>query len=92
MLCLSVFIRGFLKSERPRMDSDGRRSEQVGEVLDRKSGVADESSQRSLGQLLVLRDGKPAIRRVPVAEENVAAALAVELVADPAKGVDGLRA
>jgi hypothetical protein len=53
-----------------RTDTDGRRSEQVGEVLDRKSGVADEGSQRSLGKL----------------------PLAVELVADPAKGVDGLRA
>ena len=61
-------------------------------MLDRKSGCADESSQSSLGQLLVLRDGKPPMRRVQVAEENVAAALAVELVADPAKNLDGLRA
>ena len=72
--------------------TDGRRSKQVGEVLDRKSGFADESSQSSLGQLLVLRDGKPPMRRIQVAEENVAAALAVELLADSAKGLDGLRA
>ena len=72
--------------------ADVRRSQQVGELLDRKSGFADRSSQRPLGQLPVLRDGKPPIRRIPVAEENVAAALAVELVADPGKGVDGLRA
>ncbi len=72
--------------------TDGRRLKQGSELLDRKSGFADESSQSSLGQLLVLRNGKPPMRRVPVAEENVAAALAVELVADPAKGVDGLGA
>ena len=52
------------------------------EPLNRKSGVSDEATQGAFGQFVVIRNCKAAVRRVTMAENNMAARLMIHNIAE----------
>jgi hypothetical protein len=60
------------------------------EVFDRDARLADECAQRALGDLPMVGDREPAVRRQGVAKDDVATTLAIELVPELSERGDGL--
>jgi hypothetical protein len=55
------------------------------EVFDRDASLADERAQRALGDLSMVGNREPAVWRLLVAKDDVAATLAIELVSELAE-------
>jgi len=66
--------------------------EEGSELFESQAGFADQCSQSALGKLLVVGNGQATMRRLPMPKDDVTASLAVHLIADLAKGREGLGA
>lgn len=62
--------------------------EEAGELVYGEAGFPDEAAQGALGELGMEGDGEAAVGRVLVAENDVAAGLAIEAIADAGEGFD----
>jgi hypothetical protein len=65
-------------------------AEEPAELLHCDTGLADQSPERALGDLAMIRNGQTAVRRLGVAEDDVASALAIHFVAKSPEGSDSL--
>ncbi len=69
-----------------------RRLKKSRELLHGESGLSDERSKRSLGQILVVGYGEAPVRWLGMPEDHVAAVLLIEFVAKLSKCLDRLAA
>ena len=67
-----------------------RALQQCGELVDGETRLANEGPQRAFRERLVLGNNQAAVRRVTMAEHDVAAPLAISLVADALERADGV--
>lgn len=65
-------------------------AEEPAELLHCDTRLADQSPQRALGDLAMIRNGQTAVRRLRVAEDDVTSALAIHFVARSPEGSDSL--
>jgi hypothetical protein len=57
-------------------------SEKCSKLLDGEASFTNQASQSSLGQFLVIRDGQAPVRRILMAEDEVATGLAVFAISE----------
>ena len=66
--------------------------QQLSKLLYSKTGMPDDRTEGTLGDLFVVGYDDSSMRRLRLAEDNVTAALPIELEADFAERLDGLAA
>jgi hypothetical protein len=62
------------------------------ELLHRDARLANQGAKRSFADLAMVRNGKAAMRRLRMPEDNMAAALAIDFIPEPPEGGDGFSA
>ena len=68
------------------------RLEEPHKFLNGQADLPDQASERALGEFAVIGNRETAVRRVPVAEDDVAAGLMVHHIAESLERPDGLLA